>query len=37
MIEIFSYEFIKKIISTACIFSIQIVYRFCLDNDEADF
>ena len=37
MTEIFSYKFIKKMISTAHIFSIQIVYRFCLDDDKADF
>ena len=37
MTEIFSYKFIKKMISTACIFSIQTVYRFCLDNNKADF
>ena len=37
MIEIFSYKFVKKMISAACIFSIWIVYRLCLDNNKADF
>jgi len=39
MTEIFSHKFIKKMISTAHIFSIQTVYKLCLDddNDETDF
>ena len=37
MIEIFFYEFVKKMTSIAHVFSIQTVYRFCLDDDEADF
>ena len=35
--EIFSYEFVKKMTSTACIFEVWTAYRFCLDDNESDF
>jgi len=34
MTEIFSYEFVKKMISTAHVFSIWTVYKLCLDDDN---
>ena len=32
--KIFSHEFVKKMISTACIFEVQTAYRSCLDDNN---
>ena len=32
--KIFSHEFVKKMISIACIFEIWTAYKLCLDNDN---
>ena len=34
MIEIFTYYFVKKLVSITCVFEIQTAYRSCLDNDD---
>ena len=35
--EIFSHEFVKKMISIAHVFEVWTAYRLCLDNNKADF